>query len=64
MYALVLAGARGSPPLCRCDLRGRRSTWCSFKVAEKRALEEEWEHLTRQLDVVNKRLKRLEASDQ
>ena len=22
MYALVLAGARGSPPLCRCDLRG------------------------------------------
>ena len=25
MYALVL----GSPPLCRCDLRGRRSTWWS-----------------------------------
>ena len=21
MYALVLAGAGGSPPLCRCDLR-------------------------------------------
>ena len=28
MYALALAGAAGSP-LCRCDLRGRRSTWCS-----------------------------------
>ena len=22
MYAPVLAGAAGSPPLCRCDLRG------------------------------------------
>ena len=25
MYAPVLAGAAGSPPLCRCDLRA----WCS-----------------------------------
>ena len=30
MYALVLAGARGSPLLRRCDLHyGRRSAWCS-----------------------------------
>ena len=23
MYALALAGAAGSPPLCRCDLRAK-----------------------------------------
>ena len=25
----VRPGVAGSPPLCWCDLRGRRSTWCS-----------------------------------